>query len=66
MRNRTMNINLVKASIVMTSVEDATSVDRGLLIENPEFITLFKDLLNSNVDMQEATNQLKQFVANNY
>ena len=61
-----MNINLVKASIVMTSVEDATSVDRGLLIENPEFITLFKDLLNSNVDMQEATNQLKQFVANNY
>ena len=61
-----MNINLVKASIVMASVEDATSVDRGLLIENHEFITLFKDLLNSDVDMQEATNQLKQFVANNY
>ena len=50
----------------MVSVEDATSVDRGLLIDNPEFITLFKDLLNSNVDMKEATNQLKQFVANNY
>ncbi len=66
MRNRTMNINLVKASIIMVSVEDATSVDRGLLIDNPEFITLFKDLLNSNVDMKEATNQLKQFVANNY
>lgn len=61
-----MNINLVKASIIMVSVEDATSVDRGLLIDNPEFITLFKDLLNSNVDMKEATNQLKQFVANNY
>ena len=61
-----MEINLIKAAIVMSSVEDATSVDRGLLIENPEFITLFKDLLNSNVDMQQATNQLKQFVSNNY
>ena len=61
-----MNINLIKASIIMASVEDATSVDRGLLIENHEFITLFKNLLNSNIDMQEATNQLKQFVANNY
>jgi hypothetical protein len=61
-----MEINLVKAAIIMSSVEDSTSVDRGLLIENPEFITLFKDLLNSNVDMQQATNQLKQFVSNNY
>ena len=61
-----MEINLIKAAIVMSSVEDSTSVDRGLLIENPEFITLFKDLLNSNVDMQQATNQLKQFVSNNY
>ena len=61
-----MEINLVKAAIIISSVEDATSVDRGLLIENSEFITLFKDLLNSGIDMKEATNQLKQFVSNNY
>lgn len=60
------NINLVKASIVMSAVEDSTSVDRHLLIDNSEFVTLFKSLLNDNQDMQTITTQLKEFVANNY
>jgi hypothetical protein len=60
------NINLVKASIVMSAVEDSTSVDRHLLIDNSEFVTLFKMLLNDNQDMQTITTQLKEFVANNY
>ena len=59
------NINLVKASIVMSAVEDSTSVDRHLLIDNSEFVTLFKSLLNDNQDMQTITTQLKEFVANN-
>lgn len=60
------NINLVKASIVMSAVEDSTSVDRHLLIDNSDFVTLFKTLLNDNQDMQTITTQLKDFVANNY
>lgn len=60
------NINLVKASIVMSAVEDSTSVDRHLLIDNSEFVTLFKTLLNDNQDMQTITTQLKEFVNNNY
>jgi hypothetical protein len=63
---QTININLVKASIVMASVEDATSVDRHLLIEDLGFIDLFKDLLNGNEDMQTITNTLKEYVSNNY
>lgn len=63
---QTTNINLVKASIVMASVEDATSVDRQLLIEDLGFIDLFKDLLNGNENMQTITNTLKEYVANNY
>lgn len=62
-----MNINLVKASIVMASVEDATSIDRHLLIEDPDFINLFKGLLNEGrADMQEMTNTLKTYVSNHY
>ena len=61
-----MNINLVKASIVMASVEDSTAVDRHLLIEDPDFIDLFKGLLNNGLEMQEITNQLKTYVANHY
>ena len=63
---QTININLVKASIVMASVEDATSVDRRLLIEDLGFIDLFKDLLNGNENMQTITNTLKEYVSNNY
>jgi hypothetical protein len=63
---QTTNINLVKASIVMASVEDATSVDRRLLIEDLGFIDLFKDLLNGNENMQTITNTLKEYVSNNY
>jgi hypothetical protein len=63
---QTININLVKASIVMASVEDATSVDRHLLIEDLGFIDLFKDLLNGNENMQTITNTLKEYVSNNY
>jgi hypothetical protein len=63
---QTNNINLVKASIVMASVEDATSVDRHLLIEDLGFIDLFKDLLNGNENMQTITNTLKEYVSNNY
>lgn len=63
---QTNNINLVKASIVMASVEDATSVDRGLLIEDLGFIDLFKDLLNGNENMQTITNTLKEYVSNHY
>jgi len=63
---QTTNINLVKASIVMASVEDATSVDRHLLIEDLGFIDLFKDLLNGNENMQTITNTLKEYVSNNY
>ena len=61
-----MTINLINASIVLTSVEDATSIDHSLLMEDAGFKSLFIDLLANHVDMQEATNQLKQFVANNY
>jgi hypothetical protein len=63
---RIMNINLVKASIVMASVEDSTAVDRHLLIEDPDFIDLFKGLLNNGLEMQEITNQLKTYVSNHY
>ena len=61
-----MTINLINASIVLTAVEDATSVDHGLLMEDAGFRSLYIELLANHVDMQEATNQLKQFVANNY
>lgn len=61
-----ININLIEASIVMASVEDATSIDRSLLIENREFLELFKDLLNGRHSMQDMTNTLKEFVSNNY
>ena len=61
-----ININLIEASIVMASVEDATSVDRSLLIENREFLELFKDLLNGRHSMQDMTDTLKEFVENNY
>lgn len=61
-----ININLIEASIVMASVEDATSVDRSLLIENREFLELFKDLLNGQNSMQTMTDTLKEFVASNY
>jgi len=61
-----MTINLINASIVLTSVESATSVDHHLLMEDAGFKSLFIDLLANHVDMQEATNQLKEFVANNY
>ena len=61
-----ININLIEASIVMASVEDATSVDRSLLIKNREFLELFKDLLNGRHSMQDMTDTLKEFVANNY
>ena len=50
----------------MASVEDATSVDRHLLIEDLGFIDLFKDLLNGNENMQTITNTLKEYVSNNY
>jgi hypothetical protein len=63
---QTININLIKASIVMASIEDATSVDRHLLIEDLGFIDLFKDLLNGNENMQTITNTLKEYVSNNY
>jgi hypothetical protein len=63
---QTININLITASIVMASVEDATSVDRRLLIEDLGFIDLFKDLLNGNENMQTITNTLKDYVANHY
>ena len=61
-----ININLITASIVMASVEDATSVDRSLLVKDREFLELFKDLLNGRHSMQDMTNTLKEFVANNY
>lgn len=61
-----ININLVTASIVMASVEDATGVDRHLLIEDRDFWQLFKDLLNGNNSMQGMTDTLKDYVANHY
>lgn len=59
-------INLINASIVLLSVEDATSVDRNILMEDAGFKSLYVDLLANHIDMQEATNQLKTFVNNNY
>jgi hypothetical protein len=61
-----ININLITASIVMASVEDATSVDRSILIKDREFLELFKDLLNGRNSMQGMTDTLKEYVANNY
>lgn len=61
-----ININLIEASIVMASVEDATSVDRSLLIQDREFLELFKDLLNGRNSMQGMTDTLKEYVANHY
>jgi hypothetical protein len=61
-----ININLITASIVMASVEDATSVDRSLLIQDRDFLELFKDLLNGNTSMQGMTDTLKDYVANHY
>jgi hypothetical protein len=61
-----ININLITASIVMASVEDATSVDRNLLIQDRDFLELFKDLLNGNNSMQGMTDTLKDYVANHY
>ena len=62
-----MNINLITASIVMASVEDATAIDRHLLIEDPDFINLFKGLLNEGrADMREMTETLKTYVSNHY
>ena len=62
-----MNINLITASIVMSSVEDRTSVDRHLLIDDPDFIGLFKSLLNANeLDMAQMTDSLSDYVSNHY
>jgi len=61
-----ININLIEASIVMASVEDATSVDRSLLIGDRDFMQLFADLLNGSHSMQGMTDTLKQYVAENY
>jgi hypothetical protein len=61
-----ININLIEASIVMASVEDATSVDRSILIQDREFLELFKDLLNGRHSMQGMTDTLKEYVANHY
>ena len=62
-----MNINLITASIVMASVEDATAIDRHLLIEDSDFIDLFKGLLNEGrADMREMTETLKTYVSNHY
>jgi hypothetical protein len=61
-----ININLIEASIVMASVEDATSVDRSILIKDRQFLELFKDLLNGRNSMQGMTDTLKEYVANNY
>ena len=62
-----MNINLITASIVMASVEDATSIDRHLLIEDSDFINLFKGLLNEDKqDMKQITETLKTYVSNHY
>jgi hypothetical protein len=62
-----MNINLITASIVMASVENRTSVDRHLLIDDPDFISLFKSLLNANeLDMAQMTDSLSDYVSNHY
>ena len=61
-----ININLITASIVMASIEDATSVDRSLLIQDRDFLELFKDLLNGNTSMQGMTDTLRDYVANHY
>jgi hypothetical protein len=61
-----ININLITASIVLASVEDASSVDRSILISDKGFLELFKDLLNGYNSMQDMTNSLKNYVANNY
>jgi hypothetical protein len=62
-----MNINLITASIVMASVEDATAIDRHLLIDDSDFIQLFKSLLNEGrADMREMTETLKTYVSNHY
>lgn len=62
-----MNINLITASIVMASVEDATAIDRHLLIDDSDFIQLFKSLLNEGrADMREMTETLKTYVLNHY
>ena len=62
-----MNINLVKASIVMSSLEDRTAIDRHLLMDDPDFVGLFKNLLNENKqDMAQMTDSLADYVANHY
>lgn len=61
-----ININLIEASIVMASVEEATSVDRSILVGDREFLELFKDLLNGRHSMQGMTDTLTNYVSNHY
>jgi hypothetical protein len=62
-----MNINLIKASIIMLSLEDRTAIDRRLLMDNPDFVGLFKNLLNEDkLDMEQITDILADYVANHY
>jgi hypothetical protein len=61
-----MNVNLLIANAVMGKVEQQTTIDRHLLLDNSEFMLLFTNKINAHEPMESITNTLVEFVNNNY
>ena len=63
---QTININYAIANIVLSNVIGQTMVDKGLLLDNEEFMDVFTYELNANNSIENITATLVDFVANNY
>ena len=63
---QTLNINLLKANVIMSNVENQTTVDKCLLLDNEEFMSVFTSEVNNNHSIEDITSTLIDFVANNY
>jgi hypothetical protein len=63
---QTLNINLLKANVIMSNVENQTTVDKCLLLDNDDFMETFTNAINANQNINQITETLINFVNNNY
>jgi len=63
---QTLNINLLKANVIMSNVENQTTVDKCLLLDNDDFMKTFTNAINANQNINQITETLINFVNNNY
>jgi hypothetical protein len=64
-----MNVRIALANSIFAQVEQATTVDRDLLLDDNGFTKLFTNLINGNLkelSTQDVINQLTNYVNNNY